>query len=70
SLDSDYAGDTHDRRSTSEGCQYLRRRLVSFQCKKQTIVAISSTEAEYVAAASCCAQGDDYISTSGEALAL
>ncbi|GJU79089.1 hypothetical protein Tco_1276159 [Tanacetum coccineum] len=46
----------HDRRSTSGGCQYLGRRLVSWQCKKQTIVAISSTEAEYVAAASCCAQ--------------
>ncbi|GKA55457.1 putative RNA-directed DNA polymerase [Tanacetum coccineum] len=55
-LDSDYAGDNHDRRSTSGGCQYLGRRLVSWQCKKQTIVAISSTEAEYVAAASCCAQ--------------
>ncbi|GJS43923.1 putative ribonuclease H-like domain-containing protein [Tanacetum coccineum] len=53
-LDSDYAGDNHDRRSTSGGCQYLGRRLVSWQCKKQTIVAISSTEAEYVAAASCC----------------
>ncbi|GJS98945.1 hypothetical protein Tco_0820115, partial [Tanacetum coccineum] len=51
--DSDYAGDNHDRRSTSGGCQYLRRRLVSWQCKKQVIVAISSTEAEYVAAASC-----------------
>ncbi|GJY53185.1 putative ribonuclease H-like domain-containing protein [Tanacetum coccineum] len=50
--DSDYAGDNHDRRSTSGGCQYLGRRLVSWQCKKQTIVAISSTEAEYVAAAS------------------
>ncbi|GJV11518.1 putative ribonuclease H-like domain-containing protein, partial [Tanacetum coccineum] len=54
--DSDYAGDNHDRRSTSGGCQYLGRRLVSWQCKKQTIVAISSTEAKYVAAASCCAQ--------------
>ncbi|GJS57171.1 putative ribonuclease H-like domain-containing protein [Tanacetum coccineum] len=51
-----FAGDNHDRRSTSGGCQYLGRRLVSWQCKKQTIVAISSTEAEYVAAASCCAQ--------------
>ncbi|GJS15946.1 putative ribonuclease H-like domain-containing protein [Tanacetum coccineum] len=44
--DSDYAGDNHDRRSTSGGCQYLGRRLVSWQCKKQTIVAISSTEAD------------------------
>ncbi|GJV01296.1 hypothetical protein Tco_1334865 [Tanacetum coccineum] len=52
----DYARDNHDRRSTLGGCQYLGRRLVSWQCKKQTIVAISSTEAEYVAAASCCAQ--------------
>ncbi|GJT95443.1 putative ribonuclease H-like domain-containing protein [Tanacetum coccineum] len=45
----DYVGDNHDRRSTSGGCQYLGRRLVSWQCKKQTIMAISSTEAEYVA---------------------
>ncbi|GJX32329.1 uncharacterized mitochondrial protein-like protein [Tanacetum coccineum] len=42
--DSDYAGDNHDRRSTLGGCQYLGRRLVSWQCKKQIIVAISSTE--------------------------
>ncbi|GKG48230.1 hypothetical protein Tco_0510115, partial [Tanacetum coccineum] len=40
----------------SGGCQYLGGRLVSWQCKKQTIMAISSTKAEYVAAASCCAQ--------------
>ncbi|GJZ50466.1 putative ribonuclease H-like domain-containing protein [Tanacetum coccineum] len=41
---------------TTGGCQFLGRRLISWQCKKQTIVATSTTEAEYVAAASCCGQ--------------
>nr|GEU81529.1 hypothetical protein [Tanacetum cinerariifolium] len=34
-----------------EGVSFLGRRLISWQCKKQTIVATSTTEAEYVAAA-------------------
>ncbi|GJZ57963.1 reverse transcriptase zinc-binding domain-containing protein [Tanacetum coccineum] len=51
--DSDYAGANLDRKSTTGGCQFLGRRLISWQCKKQTIVATSTTEAEYVAAASC-----------------
>ncbi|GJS20607.1 ribonuclease H-like domain-containing protein [Tanacetum coccineum] len=51
--DSDYAGATQDRKSTTRGCQFLGNRLISWQCKKQTIVATSTTEAEYVAAASC-----------------
>ncbi|GJY23212.1 putative ribonuclease H-like domain-containing protein [Tanacetum coccineum] len=34
----------------------LMYKLISLQCKKQTIVANSTTEAEYVAAASCCGQ--------------
>nr|GEV55704.1 ribonuclease H-like domain-containing protein [Tanacetum cinerariifolium] len=54
--DSDYAGASLDRESTTRGCQFLGCRLISGQCKKQTVVATSSTEAEYVAAASCCAQ--------------
>ncbi|GKA27582.1 putative ribonuclease H-like domain-containing protein [Tanacetum coccineum] len=54
--DSDYAGASLDRKSTTGGCQFLRSRLISWQCKKQTIVANSTTEAEYVAAANCCGQ--------------
>nr|GEV87943.1 uncharacterized mitochondrial protein AtMg00810-like [Tanacetum cinerariifolium] len=54
--DSDYAGANLDRKSTTGGCQFLGRRLISWQCKKQKIVASSTIEAEYVAAASCCRQ--------------
>ncbi|GKC69945.1 hypothetical protein Tco_1115828 [Tanacetum coccineum] len=50
--DSDYAGASLDRRSTTGGCQFLRCRLISWQCKKQTVVANSITEAKYVAALS------------------
>ncbi|GKC29802.1 hypothetical protein Tco_1037096 [Tanacetum coccineum] len=54
--DSDYRGANLDRKSTTGGCQFLGRRLISWQCKKQTIVANSTIEAEYVAAANCCGQ--------------
>nr|GEX24794.1 putative ribonuclease H-like domain-containing protein [Tanacetum cinerariifolium] len=54
--DSDYAGASLDKKSTTRGCQFLECRLISWQCKKQIVVATSSTEAEYVAAASGCAQ--------------
>ncbi|GJW97316.1 putative ribonuclease H-like domain-containing protein [Tanacetum coccineum] len=54
--DSDYGGASLDRKSTTGGCQFLGRRLISWQCKKQTIVENSTTEAEYVAAANYCGQ--------------
>ncbi|GJT57522.1 putative reverse transcriptase, RNA-dependent DNA polymerase [Tanacetum coccineum] len=54
--DSDYARASLDRKSTIGGCQFLGKRLISWKCKKQTIVANSTTQAEYVAAANCCGQ--------------
>ncbi|GJR59265.1 retrotransposon protein, putative, unclassified [Tanacetum coccineum] len=44
--DSDYARASLDRKSTIGGCQFLGCRLISWQCKKQTVVANSTTEAK------------------------
>jgi hypothetical protein len=49
-LDSDYAKCKVDRKSTLGTCQFLGRSLVSWSSKKQTSVALSTAEAEYVAA--------------------
>jgi hypothetical protein len=54
--DSDYVGCKVDRKSTSGACQFLGRFLVSWSSKKQTFVALSTVEAEYVAVGQCCAQ--------------
>ena len=51
--DSDYAGDCVDRTGT---CHFLGRSLVCWSSKKQNCVSLSTTEAEYIAAGSCCAQ--------------
>ena len=54
--DSDYAGDRVDRKSTSGTCHFLGRSLVCWSSKKQNCVSLSTAEAEYIAAGSCCAQ--------------
>jgi hypothetical protein len=52
----DYAGCKIDRKSTSETNQFMGRSLVSLASKKQNSVALSTAEAEYIAAGHCCAQ--------------
>jgi hypothetical protein len=54
--DADWAGCKIDRKSTSGTCQFLGRSLVPWASKKQNSVALSTTEAEYIAAGHCCAQ--------------
>ena len=54
--DIDFAGSLTDRKSTSGTCQLLGMSLVSWFSKKQNSIALSTTEAEYVAAGYCCAQ--------------
>jgi hypothetical protein len=54
--DADFAGCKIDRISTSGTCHFLRHSLVSWFSKKQNSVALSTAEAEYVAAGSYCAQ--------------
>jgi hypothetical protein len=54
--DTDWTGCKIDRKSTSGTCQFLERSLVSWASKKQNSVALSTAEAEYIAAGHCCAQ--------------
>uniref|UniRef100_A0ACD5YFN0 Uncharacterized protein n=1 Tax=Avena sativa TaxID=4498 RepID=A0ACD5YFN0_AVESA len=57
SSDSDHAGDTGDRKSTSGQAFFLGDNIVTWTSQKQKIVAISSCEAEYLAAAAATCQG-------------
>ncbi|KAF5768457.1 putative RNA-directed DNA polymerase [Helianthus annuus] len=54
--DSDFGCCKQNAKSTTAGCQFFGPRLVTWQCKKQTSVALSTCEAEYVSASSCCSQ--------------
>eukprot|EP00253_Pinus_taeda_P026985 PITA_26985 len=54
--DENWAGSVDDRKSTSGRAFYMGSRLVSWFKKKQSSIAISTTEVEYMVAASCCTQ--------------
>ena len=54
--DADWAGNADDRKSTSGGCFYVGNNLVSWLSKKQNSISLSTAEAEYIAAGSCCTQ--------------
>nr|GEY85365.1 putative ribonuclease H-like domain-containing protein [Tanacetum cinerariifolium] len=55
-LDGYYAGASLDKKSITGGCQFLGKKLISWQCKKKTVVANSTTEAKYILAANYCGQ--------------
>ena len=52
----DWVGSIDDRKSTSGATLYLGDCLVSWSSKKQPSVSLSTTEAEYIAATTCCTQ--------------
>ena len=54
--DADHAGCQDTRRSTSGAAQFMGNKLLSWSSKRQMSTSISSTEAEYIAMCSCCAQ--------------
>ncbi|WJX88387.1 hypothetical protein P8452_70484 [Trifolium repens] len=54
--DADYAGDKIERKSTNGNCQFIGENLISWASKRQTTIALSTAEAEYISAAKCCTQ--------------
>ena len=52
--DADFAGDLETRRSTTGYVILLAGGVISWCSRKQSVIALSSTEAEYIAAAECC----------------
>jgi len=54
--DADYVGDMIERKLTSGNCQFLGENLISWASKRQANIAMSTAEAEYISAVSCCTQ--------------
>ena len=54
--DGNQARNANDRKSTSGGCFYVGNNIISQMSKKQNSISLSTVEAEYIAAGSCCTQ--------------
>ena len=54
--DADWARNVDDRKSTSGGCFSVGNNLVSWMSKKHNSISLSTAEAEYIVASSCCTQ--------------
>jgi len=52
--DADNAGDKVERKSTSGSYHFIVGNLLAWISKKQGLTGLSTTEAEYMLAASCC----------------
>jgi hypothetical protein len=55
-FDADWVGNADDRKSTLGGCFYVGNNLVAWMSRKQASISLSTAEAEYIAAGSCCTQ--------------
>ena len=54
--DTDWVGNANDGKSISRGCFYVGNNLISWMNKKQNFISLSTAEAKYIAASSCCIQ--------------
>ncbi|XP_050915356.1 secreted RxLR effector protein 161-like [Lathyrus oleraceus] len=51
--DIDYVGDRLERKRTSGSSQFLGDNLISWSSKRQSTIALSTTEVEYISASGC-----------------
>jgi len=54
--DANWAGNADDRKSSLGGCFYMGNNLVAWMSRKQASISLSTAEAEYIVAGSCCTQ--------------